>query len=399
MRRTQKKSRRGNGEGSLTLNKRSGRWQGSVIIGRGENAKPLRLYVSAKRKEDAQDKLDKLRTAQRSGSLSKKDKTKVGEYLDGWLNDVARPSVRSGTLRNYQGLVKNKIKPVLAGYRLTELKALQIQNLFTTLERNGESAYRRQQVHSVLYSALQQAVELQLLPNNPCAAVRSPKLPTNDVLILTKTQAASLLEEASDGRYYALYVVALATGMRQGELFGLKWGDVDLKNGTISVQRSVVEEQITTVQGKRTLRPATGEPKTKSGRRLINLPATATAALRRHRKRMFAEGHMAWVFCDVAGGLLRRSNFIRRQWRPLLEAVDGKLRRGHELPCGFKFHHLRHTAASLRLAQGDHPKVVQEMLGHARISITLDLYSHLMPSLQADSAERFEKALSKMAKA
>ena len=83
----------------------------------------------------------------------------------------------------------------------------------------------------------------------------------------------------------------------------------------------------------------------------------------------------------------------------LLEAVDGKLRRGHELPRGFKFHHLRHTAASLRLAQGDHPKVVQEMLGHARISITLDLYSHLMPSLQADSAERFEKALSKMAKA
>ena len=97
--------------------------------------------------------------------------------------------------------------------------------------------------------------------------------------------------------------------------------------------------------------------------------------------------------------MLRRSNFIRRQWKPLLEAVDGKLRRGHELPCGFKFHHFRHTAASLRLAQGDHPKVVQEMLGHARISITLDLYSHLMPSLQADSAERFEKALSKMAKA
>jgi integrase len=105
-----------------------------------------------------------------------------------------------------------------------------------------------------------------------------------------------------------------------------------------------------------------------------------------------------WVFCDACGGLLRRSNFLRRQWKPLLAKANKTLANNQRIPDRFRFHDLRHTAASLRLAQGDHPKVVQEMLGHARIAVTLDLYSHVMPSLQVASAEKMDRTLAKMIK-
>jgi integrase len=180
------------------------------------------------------------------------------------------------------------------------------------------------------------------------------------------------LTEAAGDRFEALYWVAITTGLRLGELFGLQWQDVDLRAGTISVCRSQSD-----VKGKLAL----SEPKTRKGRRLVTVPAQTVNALVEHRKRMMIEGLAGAdrLFCNVDGGPLRRSDFHRRSFKPLLRRAG--------LP-NIRFHDLRHTSASLMLSQGVHPKVVQERLGHSQISVTLDVYSHVMPGMQRDAADR-----------
>ena len=391
-------ARRRRGEGGINFNRDKGLWVASVAVGLDETGRTLRRYVYAKRREDLLDKLDALKSEKREGTLTKPTRTRLAKYLNAWLEDTARPNVRYGTFRNYSGLIKNKILPQIGGFRLSDLAALHVQNLFSELKRFGESSYRLQQVHAVLYSALAEAVRLRLIPFNVCAAVRTPRLPDKEMHVLNQIQAAKLLEKARGDRFFALYVLALATGMRQGELFGLKWHDVDLKAGTLSIQRTVAREEVKTAEGRRAVRVGTNAPKTKKGRRLIALPASVLPVLRDHKKRMMKEGHLEWVFCNTRGGLLDRGRFRVRKWLPLLEKTNDALPTNQKLPARFRFHDLRHTAATFRMLQGDNPKVVQELLGHARVAITSDLYSHVLPSMQERSAERFDKTLSRLVK-
>jgi integrase len=180
---------------------------------------------------------------------------------------------------------------------------------------------------------------------------------------LTPEQVRELLDEARKRRLYALYLLAVTTGLRQGELLGLQWSDVDLEDRSIQVRHTLQEYGAEL---------ALAEPKTKQSRRRVDLPVFVATELREHRKRMMVEGHPGpWVFCDTAGGPLRKSNLTRRDFRPLLKAAG--------LPL-IRFHDLRHTAATLLLGQGVHPKIVQERLGHSQIAITLDTYSHVLPS-------------------
>jgi integrase len=178
--------------------------------------------------------------------------------------------------------------------------------------------------------------------------------------------------------FYSLYVTAITTGMRLGEILGLQWDDVDLVAGTIAVQHNLI---LTEGNGYEL-----AEPKSDSGRRLIELPKVAITALHEHRKQMLSDGLAAskYVFCDSKGGYLRQSNFIRRNYKPLLKRANVR---------EIRFHDLRHTSATLLLLQGEHPKVVQERLGHSRISMTLDTYSHVLPSMQKDAAEKLNRLL------
>jgi integrase len=186
-----------------------------------------------------------------------------------------------------------------------------------------------------------------------------------------------LLGAAKGDRLEALYITAIGTGLRLGELFGLQWADLDLKASTLTVRRTLTE-----VNGKLSL----AEPKSAKGRRLVTLPQRVTDALADHRKRAVASGFagVPYVFCNSVGGPLRRSHFHRNEFKPLLKRA--------ELPA-IRFHDLRHTSATLLLVQGVHPKVVQERLGHAQISVTLDTYSHVLPSMQLDAATRLDSML------
>jgi integrase len=207
--------------------------------------------------------------------------------------------------------------------------------------------------------------------------VDKPRAPRRTMQALTPEQVSALIAAAETDRLGALYVLAVATGLRQGELLGLHWEDVDLDAATIAIRRQLSEDG-----GVLEL----VEPKSDKGRRRVELPEFAVSALHAHRDRMLAEGLGAapLVFCDSQGNPLRKSNLLRRSFKPFLERA--------ELP-EIRFHDLRHTAATLLLAQGVHPKIVQERLGHAQISLTLDTYSHVLPSMQKEAANKLDDLL------
>jgi integrase len=264
------------------------------------------------------------------------------------------------------------------------------------MEKDGSSPRMRQLAHAVLHRALKQAVKWNLVPRNVCDAVDPPRVSKKEMKVYGPEEVRWLLEVAQGHRLETLFVLAVSTGLRQGELFGLQWEDIDLQTGTIFVQRQLEEDN-----GKLRLT----EPKSAKGRRRIDLPAFAVDSLWKHKARMLAEGRLACpVFCDTHGGWLRKSNFLRNEFRPLIEKANEKaIKEATEkgtvpvlLPV-IRFHDLRHSHATLLLSQGVHPKVVQERLGHSQISLTLDTYSHVLPTLGKEAAEKLDNLFRKAA--
>jgi integrase len=231
--------------------------------------------------------------------------------------------------------------------------------------------------YAVLRAALGQAVRWRLITRNPCDAVDRPRVDPREARFLDEAGVRALLEAARGDRLEALAVTAVTTGMRQGELLGLQWGDVDLRRGTIAVRRQLLDHGMG--------RPELGKLKTAKSRRSVTLPAVAVAALARHRERLGALPlPSAPVFTDSRGGPLLKRNLLRRWFHPLVARAG--------LP-RMRFHDLRHAHASLLLSAGVHPKVVQERLGHSQVSVTLDTYSHVAPSLQREAAGRVDELL------
>jgi integrase len=370
--------RRGNGEGSI-FQRSDGRWVATINVGYDQNGKRKRRDVYGATKKEVQDKLTVLHSAKLEGTLVEPSKVNVGQFLDHWLEDGARLSVRANTYTLYKGIVKRHIKPRIGGVNLLKLSPVHVQGLYSEMERDGCSPRLRQLTHAVLHRALKQALKWGNVSRNVCDAVDPPRVPKKTIQPLTPGQAGDLLTAATGQPLHALYVLAITSGLRQGELFALQWADVDLDGKAVTVRHTLIE-----AQGKIVL----SEPKTAKSRRRVSIPKMAVDALHEHRKRMVAEGHAGspWVFCDRDGSHLRKSNFIRRSFKPLLKAAG--------LP-PIRFHDLRHTSATLLLLQGVHAKVVQERLGHANISMTLDTYSHVLPELEQAAAATFDGLLAK----
>ncbi len=301
------------------------------------------------------------------------------EFMKRWLEDVARPTIRYSTYRQYEALIRVHINPRLGGIRLSTLTAAHVEGLYAAMERDGASGRMRQLVHARLFTALKKAVRWNLILHNVCLDVDRPAAQTKRFKVFNRNQVAQLLQAAEGKRLFALYVIAVTTGLREGEILGLQWDDVDLIGGTLYVRHQLQE-----VAGRLELT----EPKTAAGRRQVVLPQIAVEALRLHRARTLDEGwDVPWVFCDTKGGPIRKSNLRRKSWEPLLKEA--------RLP-HIRFHDLRHTAATLLLCEDVHPKVVQERLGHARIGITLDTYSHVLPSMQRQAAEKLDRMFAKL---
>jgi integrase len=311
--------------------------------------------------------------------LSNADQT-VAAYLEQWLENVAKPSVRPRTFEDYELNVR-RLRPHIGRIRLNELTAPAIQATYGALLRKGLAPISVGHAHSVLRRALKQAAQWGLIPRNPIHGVSRPRPIRKEIKTLSISEVQRLFETTKLDRRHALWVVLATTGLRLGEALGLMWNDLDLKQGKLSVRRAL--------QRQRGVGLVLVEPKTKHSRRTVYLARGSVAALGEHRRAQAQERLMAgtlWnsshdlVFARLDGRPMQGSNLNRIFHQALKHAGLPKIR----------IHDLRHTAATQLLVRGVHPKVVQEMLGHSSITITLDTYSHVIPSLQAPVAEHMQ---------
>jgi integrase len=354
-------------------------WVGKLSLGTDEQGRRQRRVVYAPDKAAVVEQLIRLRAQALDGTLSDPPRLATRDFLARWLADVARTTVGPKSYELYEMMTRLHVVPHVGHVPLSKLAPMHLQAMLATLEREDASPRLRQLALSVLSRALRQAVRWQMLPRNPADAVTPPRVSRQEIHPFTPEQVATFLNAARDDRLHALYVTAVATGLRQGELLGLQWENVDLAHAVIHVRHQLQE-----VDGQLRL----CELKTARAKRRVELPKVAVEALRSHRTHMMAEGHAphrdALVFCDSVGRPIRKSNFLRRSFHPLLRQAS--------LP-HIRFHDLRHTHATLLLTAGVHPKIVQERLGHAAISLTLDTYSHVLPGLGREAAARIDALL------
>ena len=308
----------------------------------------------------------------------------VGEFLDRWLRDYAEVNVAPSTFQRYRQIV-NRLKPHLATVRLQALRPAHIQETYGSLLRAGLALRTVLHHHRVLRQALQQAVRWQLIAHNPADAVTPPRPERTEMRTLDPSGVHRLLDGCADEQLRALISTAVTTGMRLGELLGLRWSDCDLAGGTIYLSRAAQYLAATGV----TFRT----PKTSRSRRSIALSIDAVAVLRAHRARQL-EARLAvgpgyrngdLVFATAGGDPIPPYR-VSATFSTLVKRLGiGPLR----------FHDLRHTAATLMLRAGVHPKIVSERLGHATVAITLDTYSHVLPDMQRDAAAALEVVLAR----
>jgi integrase len=375
--------KRGNSEGSIYPYKKNGKKVGYRGAYTSHTAGgPKRRYVSGKTREEVRRKLAKAMGDRDGGLVFDAGNLTVGEYMDRWLKDV-RDTVRQSTHERYEHAINPHITPALGRIKLKDLTSAQVRWFYRDRLDSGLSPASVHKLHVVLHKALKAAVADGLIPRNAAAGLKLPKLSREEIDPLSREEALRLLEAARGWKLEALYVLALNTGMRQGELLALKWDDVDLEGGLIRVRRTL------TKAGKAY---AIGEPKTKGSRRVIRLTATAVDALRDHLSRQLEEMERmgtlyqpgGLVFTTKTGTIINPSNLRNRSFRVLLRAAGLHY---------IRFHDLRHTCATLLLSKNINPKIVSEMLGHASVSITLDIYSHLLPDMQEKAAKALEEAL------
>jgi integrase len=374
--------RRGPGEG-LIRRRPDGRWEARLDLGWQNGKRKRKSFYGATRAE-VRDKLTKAMRDLQQGLPLPGERLTVAAFLTRWLEDVVRHSVSPSTHEGYSRLVRLHVNPRLGKVLLARLTAAQVTQLYSALLDRGLAPRYVRLLHAVLRRALKQAVRWNLLPRNPLESVDPPRSRTREFRVLSAEEAARFLEAAKEDRLFALYVLALTTGMRLGELLALRWSDVSLETGEVRVTRKVSR-----IKGKGL---TFSEPKTAKSRRSIVLAPMAVEALRQHRTAQLQErlaAGPAWeeqdlVFPNLVGRPYERQNVSQRGFKRLLQKAG--------LP-SIRFHDLRHSAATLLLAHGIHPKVVQEMLGHSSIALTMDTYSHVMPTLQREAAETVEKAL------
>lgn len=356
------------------------RWRGELSLKSDTTGRRQRKRVSGKSERAVQDTLDGLYRDWLKGELSVGPSQTVKAFLETWLAGQHQLSPR--THDDYRKLVAGYLLPALGKHKLDELKPEHIQRLYSALL--GRLAPRTvQHIHACLHAALEAAVKWGNLTRNPASVVYKPKVGRSEMHAWDLHEAQRFLSAVQDGQHEAYWVLAITTGMRSGELRALKWTDVDLEAGSIRVQRAVSR-----VVGRGLVEKGT---KTESGRP-IPLMGQAIEALRRQRLQQKAARLKAgarWqesglVFTSEIGTPLHESNLARRCFYPLLERAGLPRIRPYDL---------RHSTASLYLALGTHPKIVQELLGHASVRLTLDTYSHAGPTLARDAVEKLEKAL------
>jgi integrase len=364
------------------------RWLVKVFKGRDPNTGKKKYFSKQINgaKKDAQKFLNGVLRDMDMGNFIEPTPMTLGMFLDQWLHSAAKPRLSARTFYDYEYLLKQYVRSSLGSIKLAELQPLEIQKLYTNLQERGLSARTVRYVHAVLSSALKQAVRWRMVFHNPAAAVELPKQSRKEMQALSPEEASRFLAAASEDRFDMVFIFALATGMRPEEYLGLQWKDIDFSRGIARVQRTLIWPR----QGGSWY---FGEPKTAKSRRSIPLPISVVYSLSRHKRDQAEERLKAGpkyqnndlIFATSEGTPIMMRNLLRRHFKPILKRA--------ELPETIRLYDLRHSCATLLLAEGEHAKVVSERLGHASITLTLDTYAHVLPSMQKAASDKLENLL------
>jgi len=342
-------------------------------------------------KKEAEKRLSELLHQLDTGTFMRPGKTTLAEYLERWLADYAKPNLAPRTAEGYEHIIRRHFIPALGSITLTGLKPEHLQRYYSEKLGSGRcdnsgglSAQTVRHHHTALHKALETALEWGLLSRNPADAVSPPRVQRPEMQTWDEDDIAHFFEAAKDTPYYALFYLALFTGMRRSELLALRWQDIDFILSQVYVSRSLHVLK----GGKVVFR----SPKTAKGRLTVALPPSAILTLRDHHEKQKLERVMLGipltdddlVFGHFDGKPLL-PNTVTHAWIKLVRHTGLK---------PIRLHDARHTHASLMLKQGIHPKIVQERLGHSSVTITLDTYSHVAPGLQQAAAVRFDEAFS-----
>ncbi|MEW5784797.1 MAG: tyrosine-type recombinase/integrase [Bacillota bacterium] len=377
-----KPGRRASGEGSISQ-KKDGRWVASLITGLSEKGKPKRSYFYGKNRKEVADKLKKAQTQVDTNTYRDKDNTSFAAWLNLWLEEYKKPALRQTTYEGYRLQVSAHISPNLGHLRVTQIKTEHIQKFYNEKRLGGGLSPKSiRHMHCVIRGSLEQAKKEGMIFINPAESVSLPMLEQQEMKTLDVEQVSTLLDEVRESRFFAAYYLELSTGLRRGELLGLRWKDLDLKEGTLSVNKS-----LSRVKDGLILQ----EPKTPRSRRKIKLPDSAVKVLKKHsaiqaQERLglgAAYQDQGLVFANEVGDPTCPRAFTRHFERALKSAGLPRVR----------FHDLRHSFATMALEGGINIKTVQEMLGHTSISITGDIYSHVTGKMKDAAAQKIEGIL------
>lgn len=371
------------GEGSVYQDER-GRWVGCIELN-SVDGKRRRRKVIGKTRREAAAKLKALQARQLAGDDLAPTKITVGAFLRTWLEQVVKAANKPRTHRSYSDMVRLHIAPTLGHHLLHALAPAHVQALLNERAAAGLSARMVAYARAVLRRALTIAQRWYGLARNVAALVELPRSARHPITPLTVAQARQLLASVRGHRLEAIYHVALALGLRRGELLGLRWADVDLDGATFKITGTLqwVDGEL-----------VRGTPKTAGSARSVPLPAAIVAALTEHRRRQDRERQGAdwhehgYVFPSNCGTPLSPRNLLRT-FKLHLRAAG--------LAAAVRFHDLRHTCASFLVAEGVHPRVIMEILGHSTIAVTMNIYSHVLPENQRQATGRITDLLERPA--
>jgi len=380
--------KRGNGEGSISR-RPDGRWQGCVSLGRNDSGKLRRQYFYGKTRKEVADKINEAIKRLRQNSLIyRNDNPTVGMWIHEWLWSYKRSSVKPKTFDQYETLARIHLVPEIGEIKLVDLTTDHVQRVINRMNNEGLSRRTIELVKVVLHAALKQAQRNKLVYENVCDNVVLPRKENTEIRVLDMEEQSQLIAALEENYVGRGLLLALYTGMRRGEVLALEWEDYDIEKGTISVSKSLVRARTYSKTGNKT-ELVVGTPKTEKSKRVIPLVDKAVQLLEKHRicqkeyselVGSFYEDH-GLIFSSSSGGYMDPGNFNRK-----LNKVTKELGMKSLSP-----HVLRHSFATRGLEVEVSLKAMQELLGHSSITVTGNIYTHLLEKQKRKEVEKLNK--------
>lgn len=375
-------ARQKQGDGSVFLRK-DGRWEGRIVVGYKENGYAKTKSVTAHTKTECEEKLGKLREECGRRSERIKPDMPFGDWIDFWYQNFSKPKIRKTTQLCYEGRIYTHIIPEIGKIPLNRLTQNDLQQFYARLKKGGRKKFTEQfgeglsdrmvrSCHTACRTALEKAVAEGLITVNPAIGCRLPPKKAKEMQVLTQAEILRFLNQAKEEGYYELFLLELTTGMRRGEIVGLKWRDLNIQTGELHISRQVIKA------GKSSEISA---PKTKSSIRTILLPPQLVAILTELKQRSCGE----WMFpSPVNEGEPRNPTALFHRFQLILERSHCKK---------IRFHDLRHTFATMAIENGMDIKTLSAMIGHVSTETTLNIYSHITDTMRQQAAVRIDREI------